>query len=387
LNGGAGAQISGFVNSSVGNGGVTGGVFGSTATTASSTIGLTGGAITVNHAFGPSLAADVFQVQVSITNNTGATVSNLVYRRVMDWDVPPTEFAEFVTHSGVVANLVSNGGNLQYASDNGFASANPLVGASSIAAGTVNTDFTDSGPDDHGSVFDFAFGDLNDGATRIFNIFYGSSSSEAGALSAVAQLGVDLYSLGQNSAPGGATTGTPATFLFAFGGVGGVEPGEIPEVPILPFVPAPGEFDFPAPQPRRWFDPPFADGFIYTLAGGATFTEVGTPPSSFGFGDVGIYDASGSTLFTMLAPGGTYDFAGHLGLSSFSIRGIGPALDIAAPGFSSAFPAFLDWTGTATSLHMSAILTTTPPEIPEPGTFGLLSIAVGFIAWRVRRKR
>jgi hypothetical protein len=40
------------------------------------------------------------------------------------------------------------------------------------------------------------------------------------------------------------------TFLFAFGGVGGVEPGITPGEQVLPFVPAPGEFIFPAPTPR-----------------------------------------------------------------------------------------------------------------------------------------
>ena len=47
---------------------------------------------------------------------------------------------------------------------------------------------------------------------------------------------------------------TPAddlpTFLFAFSGVGVVEPGITPGEQVLPFVPAPGQFIFPAPTPR-----------------------------------------------------------------------------------------------------------------------------------------
>jgi hypothetical protein len=46
---------------------------------------------------------------------------------------------------------------------------------------------------------------------------------------------------------------TPAddlpTFLFAFSGVGVVEPGITPGEQVLPFVPAPGQFIFPAPTP------------------------------------------------------------------------------------------------------------------------------------------
>ena len=61
--------------------------------------------VSVRQAYGPSLAADVFQNQVTITNNSGARVDNLVYRRVMDWDVPPTQFSEYVSHTGVTANL------------------------------------------------------------------------------------------------------------------------------------------------------------------------------------------------------------------------------------------------------------------------------------------
>ena len=49
---------------------------------------------------------------------------------------PPTEFSEFVTHSGVAANLESAGGNVRYASNNGFASSNPLS-----AAGTTGPEF------------------------------------------------------------------------------------------------------------------------------------------------------------------------------------------------------------------------------------------------------
>jgi hypothetical protein len=84
------------------------------------------------------------------------------------------------------------------------------------------------------------------------------------------------------------TSINPTTFIFAFGGVSGVEPGTIPELPVLPFVPAPGVFTFDAPTPQRWFDPPSVDGFTYRLESG-TFIAVGTPPESFGFDSVMLY--------------------------------------------------------------------------------------------------
>jgi hypothetical protein len=275
---------------SIDNGGVfnlTGGTFGSTLQTATSTVELTDIDVSVTHAYGPSLAEGVFQAQVSIVNSTGMDIDNLIYRRAMDWDIPPTTFNEFVTHQGVEANLVSMGGNVLFASDNGFANTDPLINPGEINTGTTNVDFIDDGPDDHGSVFDFQFNGLVNGGSRIFNIFYGSTANEADALNAISTLGINVYSLGQQS--GDPDGGTPATFLFGFGGVGGVEPGSTPDVPILPFVTAPGEFSFTAPEPARWYDPPFAEGFEYSLLGGATFTEIETPDSSFGFGDVEIF--------------------------------------------------------------------------------------------------
>ncbi len=371
---GSGGRTSGWA--SIDNGGIGGlgatGTFGSTTSTATSSVSLSGAPLTVQHSFGPSLAADVFQVQVSITNTGSDPLMNLVFRRSMDWDVPPTTFSELVTHKGVAANLTSNGGNVLYASDNGFANSNPLVGAGSIQPGTINTDFTKSGPDDHGSVFDFAFGDLAPGATRIFNIFYGSRESEASAFSALSQLGVasgtgaplpgGLYSLGQPS------NGSPGTFLFAFGGVGGVEPGETPELPILPFVPAPGQYVFTNPIPRRWYDPPLTDAWTVSLAGGE-FLGVGAPPASFGYGPMELV-VNGIVVDPSFLPDEIYNFAA--GVSEFTIRNINPLHDTAD---TSAFPLWLDFTaGPGANLTWTANVA--DEAIPEPGTFVLLGASL-----------
>lgn len=376
-----------------GIGGITGGVFGSTAATATSTVNFTGSPVTVAHAFGPSLAADVFQAQVTITNTSATeTLQDVVYRRAMDWDVPPTEFNEYVTHQGVEANLESNGGNVRYASDNGFANADPRTDASFINGDTVNTDFVHNGPTDHGSVFDFAFGDLAPGASRTFNIFYGSASTEAGALSAVTQLQPNLYSLGLSTFDSGSgespNTGS-ATYLFAFGGVGGVEPGTSPDTPLLPFVPAPGQFEFVSPPPRRWFDPPFVDGFHYTLdcdpsTPDCHFTFVDVPPASFGFGAVELW-IGGSLITTLPGGGGGFDFitAGYTTVMDFILKGISPLLDAADPGFSTAFPAFLDWAGTVATLHIDGLIAA-PQAVPEPGVLGL--IALGLAGLGLRRR-
>jgi hypothetical protein len=239
----------------------------------------------------------------------------------------------------------------------------------------------DLGPADHGSVFDFSFGSLGPNSSRIFNIFYGSAPDEASAVARVSALGADVYSFGQNSGPGGGTPGTPATFLFAFGGVGGIEPGTMPSVPLLPFVPAPGQFVFIEPPPRRWFDPPFASGFTYEVTDGE-FLEVMTPPSSFYSGPVDLYDAADALLAT-LAPGASFLFGP--GVSKFSIRGFAPPLDAGDPTI---YPTYLDFTDGVTRLDMTAI----PSDgviIPEPSTYALFATALGlFLALgRGRLKR
>jgi hypothetical protein len=365
-----------WANQSTGSGGFgSGNLFGSTSTTATSSVNMADLNVNIRHAYGPSLVADVFQAQVTITNNTSSTLNDLVYRRAMDWDVPPTTFNEYVSHTGVTANLVSNGGNVLYASDNGFATSNPTIGASYISADTVNTDFNKNGPADHGSVFDFSFGNLAPGASRIFNIFYGSADNEASALSKATALGADLYSLGQSS---DTPTASP-TFLFAFGGVGGLEPGLTEGAPILPFVPAPGTFTFDAPVARRWYDPPFAEGFDISIVGG-TFISIEAPT---GFSDLEILATDGTMLDADFDAGEIYTFASGVH-GAFKIRGT--HLDVGAPGFASAFPLFVDFTPGTTSMTWTAALEAATP-VPEPETYAMLLVGLAVVASTTRRAR
>ncbi|MBL8702833.1 MAG: PEP-CTERM sorting domain-containing protein [Alphaproteobacteria bacterium] len=212
------------------NGGIanlTGVSFSSTATTATSIVGLTSlSGLTVKHEFAQADNAPgaLFKAVVTISNNTGSAVNDVKYVRVMDWDVPLTEFSEYVTIKGTATTTL-----LEHSNDNGFGSANPLVTPAAIVGGTINTDFNDSGPADHGAYFRFNFGALDDGESATFTIFYGATASERTALAAIAAEGIELYSLGQASSEGGAEFGTPATFIFGFKGVGGVPVEDVPE--------------------------------------------------------------------------------------------------------------------------------------------------------------
>ncbi|MFN9933887.1 MAG: hypothetical protein ACK55R_13130 [Cyanobacteriota bacterium] len=398
-------RVAGWVNRDSGNGGLLGGTFGSTGISASSLVQLAESQVSVQHLYGISLAPHVFQGNVTITNNGTSTISDLVYRRVMDWDVPPTEFNEFVTHSGVASHLEALGGNVRFASDNGFATSDPRVPAGSILGGTTNVDFDKSGPTDHGSVFDFAFGNLAPGESRTFNIFYGAAGNRAEALNAVATISPDVYSLGQstlNSGGGGggggegetlaavtdviaadAANDDAPTFLFAFKGVGGVEVGLTQDNPILPFVPAPGQFEFPAPTPRRWFDPPFVSRFDYSLDTGEFLSFI--LPSGFSGLDLVV---GGTTFADLVSDGVTeYFFAGDFGLTDvteFTIADISPSVDAADP---TAFPTFLDFTPGATGLTMQARIDPPPPGTSVPGPLSVLGCGAAFGFSRRLRQR
>lgn len=410
----AGARTSGFASIDNGGvGGLTSGTFSSTGTRATSQVGLASAPIVITHAYGVSLSSNLFQANVTITNTGSTAVSDVVYRRAMDWDVPNTEFTEYVTHSGVVANLESGGGNVRFASNNGFANVDPLDSAGEIPLGgggegegggggeesvdrvssaavfsafsatnpissTVNIDFVDAGPADQGSVFDFAFGELAAGESRIFNIFYGAAANEADALAALNMVNPSLYSLGQSTADDGSANNGGPTFIFAFGGVGGIPPGSDPANPLLPFVDTgTGVMTFDNPAPRLWYDPPFATGYSYVLEGG-TFKEVGITD---GFGDLTIRLPDG-TLISL--PAGTTHSFGIDGPSTFDIIGLN--IDTGAPGYNpgTAFPTFLDFDGTPTLLSMTPILENTGGTVPIPGTILLMLTGLGLLGFSRR---
>ncbi|KAG1682792.1 Malonyl-[acyl-carrier protein] O-methyltransferase [Nymphon striatum] len=175
--------------------------FTSTATTATSIVRVVDGSgnlVRVTHDFLPSTSANLYQVDVTIENISGATIPDLRYRRAMDWDTPPTEFTELVT-------IVTGGAtDLLFSSDDGFADGNPLSGPSSIL---FTGEATNSGPADHGALFDFGFGVVT--ADNIYSLGKPDPANAA--------VGVD---------------GSPNTFIFGFKGVGA--PPVVPPVAPIP---------------------------------------------------------------------------------------------------------------------------------------------------------
>lgn len=200
--------------------------FTATSTTAVSVVRmLQGGEIPVlkiTHDYHPSLSANLFECTVTIENISSSTV-DLRYRRPMDWDIPPTEFNELVT--------LKTGGasNVLFTSDDGFADGNPFAGPSWI---NFTGEAVDSGPADHGCLFDLGFGPVAAGAKRVFHLYYGAASNYTNAMAALNAVGASqVYSLGKPNPGGGGgggvvagtvapSDGVPNTFIFGLSGVG-----------------------------------------------------------------------------------------------------------------------------------------------------------------------
>jgi hypothetical protein len=206
-----------YRNTSVGSSGVGSSMMvtdyagaGTEGTYAVSTVTSSNSALLVSHNYHASISSFLYQVDVTITNNTaedfgGATL----YRRTMDWDIEPTPFNEFSTIQGAAGAT-----NVLAADNNGFCNSDPLSGS----CGGTPADFYHLGPSDHGASFTFGFDALAAGASQTFSIFYGVAPTERAALGALGLVDAEVYSFGQAN-----LDGVPGdeTFIFGFKGVGG----------------------------------------------------------------------------------------------------------------------------------------------------------------------
>lgn len=220
--------VSGFANESSGTAGLSLVSFASsgsgtdalsTASAAVSTVNM-GDVFEVSHNYHPSASEFLYEVNVTI-RNISTLDQNVLYRRVMDWDIYPTPFSEFVT--------IVNSSPIVFRTDtNGFNSSDPLsFGSFAVGPSASNgyTNIIDLGPTDHGALFDFDFGVLPAGESLAFTTFYGAAPDHDDAIDALGEVGAEnVYSLGKCNPTNPACTipeGAPNTFIFAFKGVGG----------------------------------------------------------------------------------------------------------------------------------------------------------------------
>lgn len=188
--------------------------FARTATEATSVVRI-GSTFRVRHHFRPIVTtANLYEVHVTVENISDQALSGVVYRRVVDWDVAPTPFAEFVT-------IVRAGSLTGFAAtNNGFSSADPLVPVGPIGFGTpdLTANFFNAGPYDHGAVFDITLSTIYPGETNTFVIYYGAAANALAAKTALRSVGSSAISFAR---PSGSSDGTPNTFMIGFSGLPG----------------------------------------------------------------------------------------------------------------------------------------------------------------------
>ena len=176
----------------------------------------TSGGLTVTHTYSQTASGNLFRVDVSIANATGADVTDLRYARTLDWDVPPGHFDDDFTTIWTGAAGGAPVGNVLHTSFNPFAAPDPMV-KRGVYGGPVDANATDR-TGDLGAYFILSFGALANGATRDFTTYIGANRDVASLLADFGANGVGAYSYSYDN-------DGPAAFGWGFGGAGiGVPP-------------------------------------------------------------------------------------------------------------------------------------------------------------------
>lgn len=221
---GWGAAGNGVGNYTYGNaspsGIVSSAISGVTASTAISTVQLANG-LQVVHNYTPIGGGELFKISITMTNTTGALMTDVRYARTLDWDVPPGHFGDdFTTIYGGTA--AGPGGKVLHTSSDPFAAPNPMV----TRPENANTNVTNL-PGDKGAYFILGFGNLAIGASESFTTYIGASTTTTGLLTAFAGVGVEAYSYSFDD-------NGPYTFGWGFAGLG------LPPIEPPVGVPEPG---------------------------------------------------------------------------------------------------------------------------------------------------
>jgi hypothetical protein len=175
------------------------------------------GTFRVTHRFRPTTATpNLYEIQVIVDNLTESPLSGVVYRRVMDWDIDPTKFNEFVSIVGTGTNVPA-----MSATNNGFSSPNPFEPFDNDigAVPAIHADFFNQGPSDQGAAFDLVLPTIPAGGSTSFLIYYGAAGNSADAKSALVAVGASVVSIARPSFP--PLDGTPNTFVIGWSGIGG----------------------------------------------------------------------------------------------------------------------------------------------------------------------
>jgi hypothetical protein len=188
------------------------------------TVTQSSGGFTVDH-FWYSPNDNIFACDVVIQNTTGASQPNVVYRRLVDWDIEPTAFNEFITlywwfpgSPAVWAALTGFGLNnpVQRSDPFGRGLGGPYSYANSPDPNQPDGhNWLDSGPDDWGACHDLGLGQMAQGATARFSFFYSVTATRAE--NEKLRPPNSVYSLATPSTAGNPALGTPNCSQFVYG--------------------------------------------------------------------------------------------------------------------------------------------------------------------------
>lgn len=161
----------------------------------------------IRHQFRPASGrpgcSGAYEIKVTIENRACDPVADVIYRRVLDWDIDPTFFSELLTIAGTGVDPF-----FEFVSNDGFCNPRPSTGCFDVG-GFPGGDVVDFGPFDQGATFQINVGQLEFGERAIFRMFYGFFDTEEQALQCVDGGNMNLYSLGQDE-------NQENTFLFGF---------------------------------------------------------------------------------------------------------------------------------------------------------------------------
>ena len=225
----------------------------------------------VTHVYGPTAGATnkiLFQGLVTITNISGVTLSDVRYRRNMDWDIIENTTKSTVDAVGITSSVngtyfpkiaavdkYQKSGFIGYCDNGGEDNvhANPYLSCAHRNVGSDNQDFTGLNGQ-IGSSFDFQFGNLYCNESATFYIYYGAADSRTSLANAMSSVGATMYSMGYD--PNYPTL----AYTFGFKGVSGTA---VP--PALPTKVAslPGGSSTDPNVYQTYAPPVLGDGTIY----------------------------------------------------------------------------------------------------------------------------
>lgn len=271
-------------------------------------------------------ADDLLMATVTATNTGASTIHDVLYRRSMVMAAEPTSTSASYVSMGGPTPLPST---ILFTSDNGGNPPTPRAGyADNYLTGSPAACGMTTGPSAlspatsffsnagtpvcrHGAMVELDLGDLAPGASRSFVMYFGAQETEADARTlmgpAPSGLGVDLFFLAKTADGGGAASGTPVTYLWAFGGLG---------TPTLDFTwcqPTPLAFP-PEQAPAGWLPDGYDCHYAMCLGFPIDFTATATAPAPRTVAtiawDWGDGPASGPSPFSASA---THTFTGGVG--------------------------------------------------------------------------